>query len=150
MISNGHNEKQHKSVATSRPVYTGPVPMELDTKRYQRLTNKDREILKAIHGCFYCRKPGHIVSSCQLRPLKVIRTKAVTNHKNFKRRNFVEDNISSSAISDDSSEDSNSECNNMPIKVMSMRSGSKARKSFKLSVKRSENPEDKKATDELV
>ena len=74
----------------------------------------------------------------------------MTNHKNFKRRNFIEDNISSSAISDDSSDDCNSECNNMPIKVMSMRSGSKARKRSKLSVKRSESPEDKKATDEVV
>ena len=88
--------------------------------------------------------------SCQSRPLKVIRTKAVTNHKNFKRRNFIEDNISSSAISDDSSDDCNSECNNMPIKVMSMRSSSKAKKRSKLSVKRSESLEEKKATDEVV
>ena len=53
LISNGHNGKQHKSVATLRPVYTGPVPIELDTKRYQRLTNKEYEILKAIYRYFY-------------------------------------------------------------------------------------------------
>ena len=45
----------------------GPSPMEVDAIQRRALTPEEKEHLRQIGGCFYCRKPGHIISSCPLR-----------------------------------------------------------------------------------
>jgi hypothetical protein len=63
---------------------SGPTPMELGTmetrhnnnnkdsgrSRYPKLTAAERQHLRNINGCFYCRKPGHIIQDCPDKPCK--------------------------------------------------------------------------------
>ena len=67
----------------SEPHSTGPTPMELgnieeDTSelaamagsKFPRLTDAERDKLRAAGACFYCRKPGHMASECPVRPVR--------------------------------------------------------------------------------
>jgi hypothetical protein len=62
---------------------SGPTPMELGTmetrqnnnrdsgrSRYPKLTAAERQHLRNINGCYYCRKPGHLIQDCPDRPYK--------------------------------------------------------------------------------
>lgn len=65
--------------SNSRPVNnsSGPTPMDLgamktsdrrENKGPGRLTPEERERLRKIGGCFYCRQTGHTLDQCPLRP----------------------------------------------------------------------------------
>jgi hypothetical protein len=49
------------------PVRDGPVPMEVDAIQRHPLTPEERDRLRQVGGCFYCRQPGHIISACPMR-----------------------------------------------------------------------------------
>ena len=44
-----------------------PIPMEIDMVQRQSLIQEDREQLRKVGGCFYCRKTGHVISACPVR-----------------------------------------------------------------------------------
>ena len=48
------------------PVDT-PTSMEIDALQRKPLTQEDREHLRKVGGCFYCRRTGHLISTCPLR-----------------------------------------------------------------------------------
>ncbi len=67
-----------------RPAPLGPTPMELGNleqdptselaaiSKFARLTDAERDKLRAAGACFYCRKPGHMASECPTRPVRPI------------------------------------------------------------------------------
>jgi len=55
--------KKHSDHTTT----SGPTPMELDSSKYHKLTDKEKDKLKKEQACFYCRKPGHMISACPLK-----------------------------------------------------------------------------------
>src|SRR6185295_8851293 len=65
---------------TSNHPYTGPAPMDLDTNRYQKLTDKDKDRLKKNQACFYCRQPGHMISACPMKKGKTLYTAQAEKH----------------------------------------------------------------------
>lgn len=42
----------------------GPAPMAIDAARPVKLTNEERERLRAQGSCFRCRRPGHFAPAC--------------------------------------------------------------------------------------
>jgi len=67
-----HNKARPESAKrqTALPAPTGPIPMDIDNSRYRKLTEKDKEQLMKNRACFYCRKLGHMISSCPARNAK--------------------------------------------------------------------------------
>ena len=61
--------------STGHPGGAGPVPMEIGAmagppqgRAKTKLTPQDRQYLLDNNGCFYCRKLGHTIQQCRLRP----------------------------------------------------------------------------------
>jgi len=59
---------------SAAPTNSGPVPMDLNAvqpgdnnTRLGKLTDSERERLRANGACFRCRQPGHMSSQCPLR-----------------------------------------------------------------------------------
>jgi hypothetical protein len=50
----------------ANPSSSGPFPMEIGMvkRRNAPLTPEERDRLRKIGGCFYCRQPGHIAPNC--------------------------------------------------------------------------------------
>src|SRR5947209_5538994 len=53
-----------RSVQSSKNDNLGPTPMDLDAIKKVKLTDEERERLKKIRACFYCRQEGHMAIHC--------------------------------------------------------------------------------------
>src|SRR6185295_6088360 len=71
---------------TSNHPYTGPASIDLDTNRYQKLTDKDKNRLKKNQACFYCRQPGHMISACPMKKGKILHTAQAEKHHNSEKQ----------------------------------------------------------------
>ena len=52
----------HRTPGTMKP--GGVVPMEIDAIRRNTLTDKERDHLRKVGGCFFCREVGHMARAC--------------------------------------------------------------------------------------
>lgn len=69
---NGGNSFSRAPGHPAAAAYSGPTPMELGavTTQRSRLTPAERQELLAKGGCLYCRKLGHTLDQCRLRPAR--------------------------------------------------------------------------------
>jgi hypothetical protein len=66
----------------------GPAPMELGAMNGPRtkLTPAERQYLIDNNGCFYCRRLGHTLPQCRLRPNNQRRPPAAQQRPQFQRQ----------------------------------------------------------------
>jgi chemotaxis protein histidine kinase CheA len=86
---NRNNRRQQWSRPAYRPAPQGPTPMELGAMQPQRrrLTPQERQYLINNNGCFYCRKLGHTLQQCKMRPNRNNRARPIEQQpKNGQRR----------------------------------------------------------------
>ena len=61
------------------PKTNGPIPMEIDAIRRGGLTDKERDHLRKVGGCFFCREVGHMARACPKKRKMVNAVETETN-----------------------------------------------------------------------